>query len=72
MHEVIDAVGHAVHHHPKDGTAAADSTSRAAGETRNPLTIDSDDEELESPESPSAPTPQDKWSRRVASLDAES
>ena len=72
MHEVIDAVEHAVHHHPKDGTAAADSTSRAAGETRNPLTIDSDDEELESPESPSAPTPQDKWSRRVASLDAES
>ena len=71
MHEVIDAVGHAVHHHPKDGTAA-DSTSRAAGETRNPLTIDSDDKELESPESPSAPTPQDKWSRRVASLDAES
>ena len=71
MHEVIDAVGHAVHHHPKDGTAAADSTSRAAGETRNRLTIHSDDEELESPESPSAPTPQDKWSRRVASLDVE-
>ena len=69
MHEVIDAVGHAVHHHPKDRTAAADSTSFAAGETRNPLTIDSDDEELESPESP---TPQDKWSRRVASLEAES